>query len=120
MVQSCEDLDVFKRSYQAALDIHKLTLQFPKIEQYALADQLRRSSKGICANIAEGFAKSHKSPAEFKRFCLIAIGSSEETIVWLKFARDLDYIDNDVHKQLSDGYKITCKQLNTMIDKWKS
>ncbi|TGV76028.1 four helix bundle protein, partial [Mesorhizobium sp. M2D.F.Ca.ET.145.01.1.1] len=56
-VKRAKDLEVYKRAYMVSLTVHKATLAFPKIEQYALADQLRRSSKGICANLAEGFAK---------------------------------------------------------------
>ena len=57
IVRSFEDLEVFQRSYQLALELHKRSLTFPRIEQYALADQVRRASKSICANLAEGFAR---------------------------------------------------------------
>ena len=67
-----EELDVFKRAYRVSLDIHRASLEFPQIEQYALADQVRRCSKGICANIAEGFGKSSRSPAELQRFLSMA------------------------------------------------
>src|SRR6476661_6778823 len=52
-----EDLEVFRRAYRLSLEIHRSSLALPRIEQFALADQLRRSSKSICANLAEGFAK---------------------------------------------------------------
>ncbi len=68
--KSFEDIEVFQRAYKASLIIHKTTLKFPAIEQYALGDQLRRASKSICANIAEGCGKQKNSKAEFKRFCL--------------------------------------------------
>nr|WP_263499085.1 four helix bundle protein [Mesorhizobium sp. BR1-1-3] len=62
-IKRAKDLEVYKRAYVVSLDVHKATLAFPKMEQYALADQLRRSSKGICANLAEGFAKqTHSKP----------------------------------------------------------
>ncbi len=61
-----EDLEVFKKAYRVSLEVHRQSLTFPKIEQYALGDQLRRASKSICANIAEGFAKQGSSAAEFK------------------------------------------------------
>ena len=67
-IRSFEDLEVFKRAYRVSLDIHRVSLAFPKIEQYALADQVRRASKSICANLAEGFAKQRRSPAEYRRF----------------------------------------------------
>ena len=56
-----EELEVFQRAYKVSLDIHRFTLTMPQIEQYALADQLRRASKSICANLAEGFGKQSLS-----------------------------------------------------------
>ena len=73
-----EELEVFKRAYRISLEIHRTSLAFPKIEQHALADQIRRCSKGICANLAEGFAKSSNSKAELRRFLSMAIGSADE------------------------------------------
>lgn len=110
-----EKLEVFQRSFQAALDLHKFSLGFPKIEQFALADQIRRASKGICANIAEGHAKSHISKAEFRRFLVIAAGSSEETRVWIKFAYRLDYIDEDIWKKYDSEYDQISKMLNGLM-----
>ena len=60
MNQGIKDIKIYQISYQLAIDIHKATLEFPKIEQYGgIADQLRRSSKSITANIVEGFGKIH-------------------------------------------------------------
>lgn len=120
VIKSYRDLDVFQRSYKAALEIHKITLEFPKIEQYALASQMRRASKRICANIAEGYAKKHQSEAEFKRFLLIAFGSSEELRVWLLFVRDLKYIAQDGFENLDKEYEIISKMLFNLHKKWKN
>jgi hypothetical protein len=68
-------LSVYKRSYALALEIHRLTLTFPKIEQYEMAQQLRKSSKSIPANIAEGMGKQESKP-DVKRFI------SDESRVW--------------------------------------
>jgi four helix bundle protein len=73
-----EDLEVFKRAYRVSLEIHAVSLKFPKVEQYALADQIRRASKSICANLAEGYGKRSQSQAEFNRFILMSIGSADE------------------------------------------
>ena len=62
-----EHLDVFQRAYRVSLDIHRISLKLPKVEQYGLAEQLRRTSKSIPANVAEGYAK-RASQAEFNRF----------------------------------------------------
>ena len=63
-----EDLEVFRRAYRLSLEVHRASLEFPRIEQFALADQIRRASKSICANIAEGFGKQRQSRTEFHRF----------------------------------------------------
>lgn len=120
MVKSVYDLDVYQSAYRLALELHKTALNFPKEEQFALSSQMRRASKSICANLAEGFAKSHKSPAEFRRFCLIALGSAEETKVWIDFARDLDYISVSQSDSWKTGYTTICKQLNKLIESIKS
>ena len=85
-IKRAKDLEVYRRAYAVSLDVHRATLVFPKIEQYALADQLRRSSKAICANLAEGFAKQSHSKAEFARFVSMAIGSCGESETWISYA----------------------------------
>jgi four helix bundle protein len=82
-IASFEDLEVFQRAYRLSLSVHQASLNFPAVEQHALADQVRRASKSICANLAEGFAKQY-STAEFKRFILMSIGSSDEMRVWIR------------------------------------
>ncbi|WP_244508299.1 MULTISPECIES: four helix bundle protein [unclassified Mesorhizobium] len=77
-IKRAKDLEVYRRAYAVSLDVHRATLVFPKIEQYALADQMRRSSKAICANLAEGFAKQTHSRPEFARFISMALGSCSE------------------------------------------
>ena len=57
VVKTFKDLEVYRRAYALSLDVHRATLAFPKAEQYALGDQMRRASKSICANLAEGFAR---------------------------------------------------------------
>ena len=92
-VSSFEDLEVFQRAYRISLDLHRASLQFPKVEQFGgLADQMRRASKSICANVAEGFGKQRQSNAEFKRYLLMAIGSADEMQVWVKYCADLEYL----------------------------
>ena len=73
-IQRVEDLEVFRRAYRLSLEVHRASLELPRIEQFALADQLRRSSKSICANLAEGFARQSHSAAEYRRYLTVAIG----------------------------------------------
>ena len=103
---SVEDLEVFQRAYRASLELHRASLQFPKIEQFAgLADQIRRASKSICGNLAEGFGKQRRSSAEFKRYLLIAIGSADEMQVWLRYCSDLEYVDRSACGRWRDEYR---------------
>ena len=89
-----EDLDVFKRAYRVSLELHRSSLAFPKIEQYAgLADQMRRSSKSVCALIVEGGGRQSSSPKEFSRYLAMAVGSAEEARLWCRYASDLGYAE---------------------------
>ena len=73
---------------------------FPAIEQRALADQVRRASKSICANLAEGLGRSGFAPADFRRFVVMAVGSADEMRVWTRYCLDLGYIDEAVWQPL--------------------
>ena len=106
-----EDLEVFKRAYRISLDVHRASLKFPAVEQRALADQVRRASKSICANLAEGFARQGPSPADFRRFVMIAMGSSDEMRVWSRYCFDLDYIDEPTWHDWRDEYQEISKML---------
>ena len=114
---SFEDLEVFKRAYQTSLRVHRKSLEFPKIEQYALGDQIRRASKSICANIAEGFGKQRQSPAEFRRYLLMAMGSADEMRVWSRYCYDLGYIDEDTWRHWRDAYQSIAKMLQGLLEK---
>ena len=91
-------LKVYQKSYKIALDIHRLTQQFPKIEQYGgIADQLRRSSKSIVANIVEGYAKQNFYKADFKKMLIYSLASCDETQLWIEMSKDLGYIDSKAY-----------------------
>jgi four helix bundle protein len=106
-----EDLEVFRRGYRLSLEVHRSSLELPRIEQFALADQLRRASKSICANIAEGFGKQRQSRSEFRRFLLMAIGSADEMQVWTLYCRDLGYIDPDMAERWRGEYREIARML---------
>ncbi len=116
-VRTFEDLDVFKRAYRLSLSVHRASLNFPSIEQRALGDQVRRASKSICANIAEGFGKQRQSAAEFRRFLVIAMGSAEEMRVWCRYCLDLEYIDEPTWRHWRDEYQEIAKMLNGLCSK---
>src|SRR5258706_10800522 len=119
-IRSFEDLEVFKRAYRISVEIHRASLRFPKIEQYGLAEQMRRASKSICANLAEGFAKQRMSAPEFKRFLTIAVGSSDEMRVWLRYALDLGYIEEPTWQGWRDEYQEIARMLHGLRRNWKA
>ena len=117
-ITSFEDLEVFQRAYRVSLSVHRERLEFPSIEQGALGDQVRRASKSIPANLAEGFGKQAHSAAEFKRFILIAIGSSEEMRVWSRYCLDLGYIEEAAWRRWRDEYHEISKMLEGLHQRW--
>ena len=118
-IQSCRDLDVFNLAYTLAMEVFRLATRFPKEERYALVDQMRRSSRGVCGNIVEGFAKRRYAKV-FKSSLNDALGESEETKLWLDFALDCEYASADEHKKLTVGYGQVSAMLWTLMTKWES
>jgi four helix bundle protein len=114
LTKSFKDLDFYKLAFKLSLELHRRTLDFPKSEQFALSSQMRRASKGICANIAEGFGKQNKSKPEFSRFLSIAQGSANEMLVWLDYCVELNYIDDVSYSEYYDGYLSVAKMLNKL------
>ncbi len=117
-VAAFEDLEVFRRAYRISLEVHRRSLEFPPVDQHALGDQVRRASKSICANIAEGFAKQGASAAEFKRYLRIAMGSSDEMRVWARYCLDLGYIDEPTWQHWRDEYQEISKMLQGLARTW--
>ena len=118
VVRRVEDLEVFERAYRLSLELHQASLEFPRIEQFALADQLRRASKSICANLAEGFAKQGYSAAEYRRYLTAAIGSSDETQLWLRYCIDLGYVEESTGRKWQDGYGEISRMLRGLHTSW--
>jgi four helix bundle protein len=118
MIKSYKDLEVYTRSYKIALEINLLVKKFPQEEIFGITSQMKRASLSIPLNIAEGYGKKASS-LEFKRFLVMAMGSSNEMCVLVSFAKDMKYITLEKHEQLSQEYEELGKMLNSMISKWK-
>ena len=87
-----ERLDVFQRAYALSLEVHRASLSWPKVEQYGgVADQVRRSSKSVCALLTEGVGRQRTSRGEFRRYLVMALGSADEARLWVRYAEDLGY-----------------------------
>ena len=117
-IERVEDLEVYRRAYRLSLEVHRASLELPRIEQFALADQLRRSSKSICANLVEGFAKQSRSAAEYRRYLTVAIGSSDETQLWLRYCVDLGYVEEVVGRRWIADYVEISKMLQGLHASW--
>ena len=117
-IQSFEDLKVYKRAYKLSIELHQLSLSMPVNEQYALADQIRRASKSICSNLAEGFSRRISSVKDFKRFIVMSLGSSDEMRVWLSYCKDLGYMDELTWKRFREEYTEISKMLQGLYKNW--
>lgn len=117
MIRLFQELDVYTESYNLALRIHKAIIKLPHFEKYDLASQLRRASKSIPSNIAEGWAKRRFSK-EFQHHLDIAIGSSNEMEVHLAFAKDLKYLPIDMCQDLAKQYHYLGGKLVNLRNAW--
>ena len=118
MIKSFNDLEVYQLSYQLAIEVFKLSKQFPSEEKYSLTSQIIRSTRSISANIAEGYGK-RVYVSEFKKHLVYSIGSLEESKVWLSFAKDCEYISQEQqHSLLVKSDEIGAK-LNKLYSNWK-
>ena len=116
MIQSYKELEIYKRSYKLALKLHKITINFPEEERYDLISQIRRCSKSIPTNIAEGYGR--KSKEDFKRFLKISLGSCNELQVHLEFSKDLKYISKEIYKEISKENEEIGRMIYSTIEKW--
>lgn len=80
-----KDLLAYKKGFELAMEIFKITKQFPVEEKYSLTDQIRRSSRSVCSNLADAYRKRNY-PKHFVRKITDSDGENSETMVWLEFA----------------------------------
>ncbi len=119
-INSYKDLRVFQNAMNTAMKIFQLTEKFPPEEKYSLTDQIWRSSRSVCSNISRAWRKRR-----FKTPFIAKLNDSEgeacETQVWIEFARQCNYLDDDACKDLDSAYDQIMGQLVRMMnqpDKW--
>jgi four helix bundle protein len=112
-INSVRDLEVYKTSFAAAMEIFEISKKYPIEEKYSLTDQIRRSSRSVCANLSEGWRK-RRYKAVFVNKLSDAAQEAAETQTWLEFALRCHYIDEVLFKQLDDRYEHIFAMLNTM------
>jgi len=115
-----QDLDVYRKAFDASMQIFELSKDFPKEETYSLTDQIRRSSRSVCANIAEAWRK-RRYQAAFISKLNDCEAEAAETQTWLEFAVRSQYMEPEVGRALFKIYDEIISILVTMIknsDSW--
>ncbi|HEX8566957.1 MAG TPA: four helix bundle protein [Pyrinomonadaceae bacterium] len=115
-----QDLDVYRKAFDASMQIFELSKDFPKEETYSLTDQIRRSPRSVCANIAEAWRKRRYQAAFISKLNDCEVEAAE-TQTWLEFAVRCQYIEPEVGRALFKIYDEIISILVTMIknsDSW--
>ena len=114
------ELEVYQMGFDAAMRIFDVTKGFPKEERYSLVDQIRRSSRAVCANVAEAWRR-RRYEASFVCRLNDSEAESAETQTWLDFAVKCGYLDPAIARELHQAYDNILGKLVTMIrypDQW--
>ena len=114
MLRGHRDLKVFQLAYALAMEIFHLSKRFPREELYSLTNQIRRSSRSVPANFAEGFRK-RRYPNMFVSKLADSDGEATETQVWLDFSLDCGYMSKTDRDRLTGGYEEVGRMLSAMI-----
>jgi len=112
-ISSVRELEVYRLAFDTAMEIFVITKSFPKEEKYSLTDQVRRSSRSVCTNLAEAWRK-RRYKAVFINKLSDAEQEAAETQTWLEFAWKCTYIDGEIFKKLDDKYEHVFAMLITM------
>ena len=102
-IRHFRELEVYRLAMEAAMEIFELTKRFPPEEKYALTDQIRRSSRAVCANLAEAWRK-RRYPRAFVSKLSDSESEAAETQVWLEFSQRCGYLPSEVVERLDRAY----------------
>ena len=116
-MQEFRNLKVWQRSFNLSLNVYEVTRSWPKVEQFGLTSQLRRSIISVPANIAEGAAKDSKK--DFHRFLSISLGSLNESMTFIMLAKELSYIDQSDFERLFSEIVEIKKMISALMTKIK-
>ncbi|CAD5940247.1 30S ribosomal protein S23 [Planktothrix tepida] len=119
IIRTHEDLEVYQLSFQGAMQIFKVSQRFPIEERYSLTDQIRRSSRSVCANLAEAWRK-RRYEAAFIAKLNDSEAEASETQVWIKFAVQCGYLNTQTGQELYTTYDKILDSLVNMINHPKS
>ena len=113
-VMKVQDLIAYKKGFKLAMDIFDLSKKFPKEETYSLTDQVRRSSRSVCANLSEAYRK-RRYPKHFISKLTDCDAENGETQTWLEFSLACNYISSEKYNKLYEQSIEIAKLLNYMI-----
>src|SRR5437867_9172426 len=113
-ITSHRDLEVYQKAFSASMEIFELSKQFPKEETYSLTDQIRRSSRSVCANLAEAWRKRRYEKAFVSKLSDCE-SEAAETQVWLEFAVKCGYMPREDARTLYQAYDEMLATLVGMI-----
>ena len=114
-IKSAKDLRVYKKAYALAMEIFELSKNWPSEEKFSLTDQIRRSSRSVCANLREAWSK-RRYEAHFISKLTDSNGENSETDTWLDFALDCKYLDPTDHKRLTEENRAIGSMLGSMLN----
>jgi four helix bundle protein len=114
MIRSAKELQVYRKAYEFAMLIFRASKRFPAEERYALTGQIRRSSRSVCTNLREAWAK-RRYAAHFVSKLTDCDGENGETDTSLDFAKDCGYISPEEHNDLTIRCTEVGKMLGSMI-----
>jgi len=115
-INSAKELTVYRKAYDLAMRVFDVSRSFPVEERYSLTDQIRRSSRSVCANLREAWAK-RRYRAHFVSKLTDADGENGETDTWIDFASSCGYINGTVRKELLSLSAEVGAMLGSMINK---
>ncbi|PXF56182.1 MAG: diversity-generating retroelement protein bAvd family protein [Deltaproteobacteria bacterium] len=115
-IKSAKDLKVYKKAYALAMEIFNISQRWPSEEKYSLTDQIRRSSRSVCSNLREAWAK-RRYEAHFISKLTDADGENSETDTWLDFAKDCGYLSEEHRHYLIEECQVVGAILGSMIKK---
>lgn len=121
IIKSHKELNVYKKSFEKAMEIFHITKSYPKEEIYSLTDQIRRSSRSVSSNIAEAFRR-RKYPKSFALKLNESEAEAAEVQNWLDFSLNCNYINGKTYESLNNAYEEIIGMLVNMqkqSDKWK-
>ena len=119
-IRSYRELRVYQNAFEATMMIFEITKAFPAEEKYSMVDQVRRSSRSVCTNIAEAWRK-RKYPAHFVSKLSDSAGEADETRVWLELSLNCKYINKTTFDDVDARYDLIVGQLVKMMsepEKW--